>query len=204
MLDEQDGELEVVTDPANRLAERADLLVVETCGRLVQQQQARPRRQRARELYPLQRPERQARSRTLGEMRQADVLERLVGLGARTPLLEVPRPGVRAHEDVVEHRHRPKEHDVLEGADDSDGGDAVCGLTQQVGSVEDDAPGIRVVEPRDDVERGRLARSVRADQPCDLALVGGERNGVQSDETAEPQRHVLDGKQRHGRVASLE
>ena len=114
VLDEQHGELAVVADLLDEAAELLDLLVVEPARRLVEQQQLRLRHERAGELDPLQRPERQAGDRALdATCAEADVVERLERLG-----LDVAAARVRADEHVLEHRHRPEELDVLEGARD--------------------------------------------------------------------------------------
>ena len=67
--------------------ELADLLVVQPAGRLVEQQEARLRDERARELDALQRPERQAAGEPVGDVGELDVVERLAapdgGRGAR-------------------------------------------------------------------------------------------------------------------------
>ena len=57
---------------------------------------------------------------------------------------------------------------------------------------------VRPIDPRDQVEDGRLAGAVRADQPDDLTLVRVERDVVERDDPAEPPRYVLDRKQCHG------
>ena len=58
VLDEQDREVVLLADPADQLAERLDLLVVEPAGRLVEQEQAGPCDEGAGELDPLERAER--------------------------------------------------------------------------------------------------------------------------------------------------
>ena len=53
VLDQQHGDVALVADAADQLAEHVDLLVVEAAGRLVEQQQLRLGRERARELDAL-------------------------------------------------------------------------------------------------------------------------------------------------------
>ena len=78
VLDEQDRQLVVGTQPADQLGEAPDLLVVEAAGRLVEQKELRLCRKRARELDALQRPERQSgrgRRRKLREPERVEDLE---------------------------------------------------------------------------------------------------------------------------------
>src|SRR4029078_2832140 len=53
-------------------------------------------------------------------------------------------------------------------------------------AVDYTAAGRRLVEPRDDVERARLAGTVRPDQARDLAFLDGERDVVEREHAAEP------------------
>ncbi len=62
MLDEKDGQVEVVPDPADEPRQLLHLLVAEPAGRLVQQQQPRARGERARDLDALLQAVREARS----------------------------------------------------------------------------------------------------------------------------------------------
>ena len=75
---------------------------------------------------------------------------------------------VRADEHVLEHGHRPEELDVLERARDALADDP-CGRRFRIDEPSSStSPGVRLVEPRDDVERGRLPRAVRPDQAGDV------------------------------------
>jgi hypothetical protein len=73
VLDEQHRELEVVAELTHERAELPDLGMVQPAGGLVEQKQARPRDERARELDALQCPERQTGDRALGDLLEADV-----------------------------------------------------------------------------------------------------------------------------------
>ena len=77
VLDEEHGEVEVVAHLRDERAELRDLLVVEAAGRLVEQQEPRLGRERARELDALQRPERQSGDRPARDIGDADVVEDL-------------------------------------------------------------------------------------------------------------------------------
>ena len=90
-----------------------------------------------------------------------------------------------------------EEREVLEGARDPAPDDLVRRNPEEVVAVEDDAPPFGLVEPRDDVERGRLAGAVRPDQPDDLALLGRERHVVERENAAEAAGQVLDREERH-------
>jgi hypothetical protein len=71
---------------------------------------------------------------------------------------------------VVEHAQRAKEADVLEGAGDPGGDDAVRAEAGERAAGEGDRTGSRGIEAGDEVECSRLARAVRADQADQLAL----------------------------------
>ena len=73
----------------------------------------------ARELDALQRPERQARTRPLGQLLEADVAEHLEGAGPAASGRGTGRARMRPDEDVVENGHRAEQLDVLERARDA-------------------------------------------------------------------------------------
>src|SRR5215218_3168150 len=198
VLHQEDRQLEVLLQAPERALQLLDLFVVEAAGRLVQEQQARPRDERARQLDALQSPEGKPRGRTIGEPGQAEVLERLQRLRAGSALAERPHACVRADEDVLGHRHRRKEDDVLERARHVLPDDPVRRRAEQVLTGEDDATRIGLVEPRDHVEERRLAGAVRADQPRDRFFLGRERHPVERNDPPEAARDVVDREQSHG------
>jgi hypothetical protein len=100
-------------------------------------------------------------------------------------------------QDVLEHGHRPEELDVLERARDALTDDRVRCRAEDRLPVELHAPRVRLVEPRDDVERGRLAGAVRPDEARDLAFLDVERHAVEGDDAAEAERDVLDREEGH-------
>jgi hypothetical protein len=106
---------------------------------------------------------------------------------------------VRADEHVLEHGHVLEERDVLERARDAAADDAVRADAQEVLAVEEHAPVVGAVKPRDDVEEGGLAGAVRADEAGDRALVLRERDVVEGEDPAEPALHVLDAQEGHAR-----
>ena len=190
VLDEQDRQLEVVAQAADQRRELPDLLVVEPAGRLVEQEQPRPGRERAGQLDALLHAVRELARRPVRETGKTDVAEEL----ARAPAAARVAP----HQHVLQHGHRAKELDVLERPRDPAHDDPVRRRAQQVVAVELDRAVVRPVDPRDQVEDGRFAGAVRADQPDDLTLVRVERDVVERDDPAEPPRYVLDCKQCHG------
>ena len=192
VLHEEHGQLPVVADLPDEAAEICDLLVVEASCRLVQQQQLRVRDERAGELHALQRPEGEPRDRPLCDRPEADVVDHLERLG-----VDVPAARVGADEHVVQHGHRPEQLDVLEGASDPAPDDPVHGRLQQALTGELDLALVRRVEPRDHVERGRLAGAVRPDQPDDLAFLDVERDPVEGDDPAEPASDIPQREQGH-------
>ena len=99
---------------------------------------------------------------------------------------------------VVEHALRAEQRQVLEGARDADLGDAMRRPRQQRAPGEQDVAPVRRVEAADAIEQRRLAGAVRTDQAEDLALVQRERDAVERDDAAEPQRDVANLEQRAG------
>jgi hypothetical protein len=98
---------------------------------------------------------------------------------------------VRADHDVLEQRHGREQREVLERAGDAVVGDAVRLDAQQIGAVEVESAGGRLVDPADDIEHRRLARAVGSDQPANLTLVDRERQTVERDDATEAQGDVL-------------
>ena len=76
--------------------------------------------------------------------------------------------------------------------------DALVG--RQGGDVlveEDDGSAVGLDEPGDEIEQGRLARTVGPDEPERASVGDGEADVVDRGDAAEPAAHVLDG-QRNG------
>jgi hypothetical protein len=186
VLHEQHRELEVGADLLDELAELPDLLVVEATRRLVEQEQPGLRDERAGELDALLDPVRKRRRREVRAVAQPHHVEDL----ERLRRSRVPAAAVSADEDVLEHRHRAEELEVLERARDALAHDLERGLLQERSAVEEHVARVRPVQPRDDVEGGRLARAVRADEPRDLPLLDVERHAVERDDAAEAQGDV--------------
>src|SRR4029453_17181310 len=107
----------------------------------------------------------------------------------------------RSDLDVLADGHRLEQLDVLERARDPASDDSVRRSSEQPLAVERDLPRVGLVEPRDHVERGRLAGAVRPDQARDLALLDLERHVVESDDAAESPRDVLELEKRQSASA---
>ena len=144
---------------------------------LVEQQQLRPRHQRAADRAHLllaagHRP--RLLLLPLGQAREE--LEDAVDV-----LLEVRLVGAleRAHLEVLEHGHAREEAPPLRRLRDSHLHDRVRGRVGDVLAAEADRALARMVEAVDRAQRRRLAGAVRADQRDDLALVHLERDALQ-------------------------
>jgi len=133
------------------------------------------------------------------EVAELEVLEHHQSLFAAAPLREGAHLRVGPDEQVFEHRHVLEEHDVLEGARDSQSHDPVRRRPNQVLAVEEDAAAVRAIQPRDQIEERRLSGTVRPDQPDDLSFLHRKRDVGQRDDAAEPPRDLLNRKKRHWR-----
>ena len=93
MFDQQDGDVALVADAADQVAEHIDFFVVEAAGGLVEQQDLRIGRQRARQLDAFLGAERQAGHHGVGDVLEIEIGEDLVDLlvDAR-PRCGGPRP----------------------------------------------------------------------------------------------------------------
>ncbi len=80
MLDQQDGHVALVANPADQVAEHVDFLVVEAAGGLVEQQDLRIRGQRARQLDAFLGAERQTGNRDVGDGVKIEITEDLVNV----------------------------------------------------------------------------------------------------------------------------
>src|SRR4029077_16518356 len=98
--------------------------------------------------------------------------------------------GVPADPHIVEYRLVREQREVLEGAGNTDLGDAVRRAVEQRAAFEQDVASIGRVEAAQTVEQGRFARAVWADQAEDLALFEVERHTVERDNAAEAQSDI--------------
>ena len=214
MLDEQDRDAAPVANGADFLAERIDLLVIEPGGRLVEQKQLRPDRERAGELDPLAHAERQFADRPVGDALRARIPRSARPPARRAAAPRAPREAsasalarkpprakrMRADPHVVARRHGREQRDVLEGARDAERGDLVPRHARKRPAVEPDRAGVRLVEAGDAVEQRRLAGAVRADQAADRAGRDREADVVERGDAAEADRTFVDRQQRGSSV----
>jgi len=99
--------------------------------------------------------------------KRVEKLEDVVDVGADRRFIA---PGVRAHHQVVHHRHAGEQPPAFRRLADAQIDDLLRCRASDVLAVELDGPMPRVHESGDGAERGRLARSVGADQRHDLTL----------------------------------
>ena len=177
--------VDIVRDEDHRLAHRpldADEFLLQALARdpvdcterFIHQQDGRIRGQRARETDPLPLPAGKLVRVTVAILggRQADKLEQLLG-PVVDPLL-VPPPQPRHGADVFADGHVREETGLL---------DDVTHLQAQgrgifaasVDAIDQDASVVRVYQPVDHAERGRLAASRGSDQDACLAVWDVER-----------------------------
>jgi glyoxylase-like metal-dependent hydrolase (beta-lactamase superfamily II) len=197
VLDEEHRQVEIVAKPEEEVAEVLNLLVREPTGRLVEQQQAGPRRKGPGELDSLQRSVRQPGGRMGREVGDADELERINGSSSRFSLTEPRGAGCTADEHVLEHGHAREEGDVLERPSDAAPHDRMSGQPKEILTVVQDTTRVRLVQSGDDVERRRLACAVWSDQAEDLTLGHLEGDVVEGNDAPESAGDVLDGQRRH-------
>ena len=204
MLDEENRHPRLL-ELAQECGERADFLGDETCGRLVEKQDARPNRQSARDLDQPAMPIGEIVGGDLLQLRNSDEAQQtarfaplVVGLdtiAARTDR-GVPQAHARlprdADQHVLDHGHVAKHFHCLEGADDAA---ARCGM-QRTGlcfcSVYDNSARVGAVRAGNDVDQRRLAGAVRADQGMDRSAGNAEAHIRQCYEAAKRPRQVFD------------
>src|SRR5690606_3401057 len=164
---------------------------------LVEQQQARAGRERARDLEPALLAVGQRVGARLREALEAELREQLAR-ARRVLLLAAPPagpaqdvgdaralPAAERRLHVVEHAEPGEQADVLEGARDAEPADAVRALAADLAAREDDAPRARRVDAGDDVERRCLAGAVRADQRHQLVRADAQVERGDGGESAE-------------------
>ena len=161
MLDEEHGHAAVGADLADERPERADLVVVEPAGGLVEQQELRLHGERPRELDALLRAERQARDDAVGDADEIEIGEKLrdpggalrrrgagivpvgIGPGRGERVADEVAGGARMGADhhVLAHRQAREQGDVLEGAADAEPGHAVRRAVKDRAALEQDVAG---------------------------------------------------------------
>jgi hypothetical protein len=107
--------------------------------------------------------------------------------------------GVPAQQQVLEHRGVLEQLDVLEGARDAAPGDLVRGHAGDVLVAEDEPPVGGLVDARDEVEDGGLARAVGPDDREHLAHLDLEGHRVDGPDAAEAHPEVVGREEGHRR-----
>src|SRR5712671_6059014 len=192
-------------------------LQVHAGHRLVEQEQIGLHGERAAELDPLLQAVRQAPDRRLADLGNLQEVDDLLHLAPVLDLLgqrgaeanELPeKPPMHlegpARHDVVERAHAAKQRDVLERAGDAAARRLIGPHRAARAPLEGDAPVLRTVEAVDDVEHGRLAGAVRADDGADLALADVEGHVGERLDAAESERDALDRQQRLARASAAD
>jgi hypothetical protein len=183
-------------------------------GGLVEEEDARPLRERACDGEQAELAERERVGGVAGTVGEADLLERFPGLVARLALL-APLPG-RTEDPFEEARPRPRvaaDHhrrpDVrvvrrahhLEDGPEPGAGTAVGGPTRDLLALERDAATVRPEEAANAVEQCGLAGPVRPDQAGERAALDGEGNLLHGLDGAEGLRDRVDHEGRRVRHA---
>ena len=210
VLDEEDGEAELAPEQADQLGERVGLSRIHARGGLVEQEETRLGGEGPGDLEPPLIAVGEILGHFLGLGVETDEGEEIGGPAPRPHFLghhsgwpedrarhRGVEPAVLAHQHVVEHAHVLEEPDRLEGARDPLADDGVGPEADQARAVEPDLAPVRPEQPRDEVEEGRLARPVRADEADDAARRDHQLHVAHRHEAAEAPRqtaHLEDGR----------
>ena len=170
LLDEQDRDA-ALADPAQRLEDAVDGERRQAERRLVEEQHVRLGHQRAadRELLLLA-------AREVARVAAAELLqdrEEVVGDLERVAAA-VPAPGREPEAEVLLDREPGEDPPALRHERHAGVRDRLGALPPQRAAAQPDLAGRRRHDAHDRVQRGRLARAVRADQADDLALVDAQ------------------------------
>jgi hypothetical protein len=181
-IDEREERVNDVLDPDDRDAAAANVpdqvdqrlafVLGQAAGHLVEQEHARLRGERARQLEPLAVEEREAAGGPIGLGREAALLDELDAARIDVALAAAAAEG-RRHDQVLEHGHAVERLRNLKRAADAQ---AAAAFRRQMGDVDagkDDAPGVGCDRTAGDAEQRGLAGAVRPDDAERLAL--GER-----------------------------
>ncbi len=212
MLDHQHRDAEQRADVLDPERHVLGLLDAEAGRRLVEQQELRLRAERARHLDDLPDAVREIDDEAVAVRLEVEEVDHLLGRFAvreleraharqEHELLDEARfpVGVAAEQEVLQDRGVLEELDVLEGARDAAPGDLVRRHARDVLVAEDEPARARIVDPRDEVEDGRLAGAVRTDDREDLALRDVEAHAVDGANAAEVDHEPVRGEEPHRR-----
>src|SRR5712691_1677591 len=197
VLDEEHAEWELGDEAPEQGYEGAGLGLGHAGGRLVQQQERRLGRQRARDLQPSLITIGQIAGDLVRAGAQPHAVEQIGGPSPQPALdvLEVATTGqditqaerdarVHADEDVLDGRHVVEEPDVLERATDAECGDLIGAKPDERAALPRHRAVVGRVEAGEDVEERRLARAVGPDDGGDPA-VEREIDAIDRGETVE-------------------
>ena len=174
VIDQQDARLVVVPHRADDGGELGNLGLGQPGGRLVHQHEQRLHRERPGDSEPALVPVRERSGRHELVRAEAEDAEELVGRlpGPARALADAERGDL----DVLAHRQRAERVAVLERAGEAAAAAPVGAPRRDHAVVEDDRAGRGEVEAAEQVDEGRLARAVRADQAHHLVAVQLERD----------------------------
>src|SRR5712691_2838237 len=198
------------TQIENPLSQLSDLPGVHPGSRLVEQQELRPRSERARQLQPALLAEGQVGRELVLLVAEGRKLEQLRDFLAHLRLSAEParkEAAARAvlgrilrHPQVLPDAELPEQPDVLERARDAELQALVDRDILQRLLVEPNFTRRQRKQSGDQVHDGALARAIRADQADDLALVHREVEPVDGTHAAEMARHRSELKHRASRT----
>ena len=204
MLDHQHGDAEQAPDVLDPERHVLGLLHAEAGGRLVEQQELGLGAQRARHLHHLAHAVGQVGDEAVAiglQIEEVDhllhrlAMRQLVRAHARQEqqlLHEARAPvGVAAEQQVLQHGGVLEQLDVLERPRDAPPGDLVRRHPRDVLAAEEQAARGRVVDARDQVEDGGLARAVGPDDGEDLPGLHLEAHAVERLDAAEVDREPV-------------
>jgi len=106
--------------------------------------------------------------------------------------LQIRIPGSRRQtaQHVVQHREPQEEAQVLKGTGDAETGDPVRGKSGQLLPVEDHGSSVRMEDPRETIDEGRLPCPVGTDECRDPSPLRSESDPVEGWKAAEMLREV--------------
>src|SRR5437879_4914821 len=169
---------------------------------LVEEQQPRAGRERARQLEASELHDREALRRRQRLAGEPDDIEGRAGLVRRSLDAGDTAAEERGDGDVVETGEAAEGLRDLERAADAEPRDAVGRQPGEVTAVEADGPRVGRVDARDRVDQGALAGAVGPDEPDDLARRDLEVHVAQRLEPAEVLGEAPHLEQAHGRPAA--
>src|SRR5262249_3205431 len=138
-------------------------------GDLIEQEDARRGRERARKLEPLAVDQRERAGVTVGLVGEAALVEQLHAAAIGVALAATLAEG-RGDAEVLEHRHAAERLRDLERARDAHDAPPRWRLAGDVAATEQDMAGIGFDRSGHDAEQGGLAGAVRSDDAERLAL----------------------------------